>query len=381
MLNLGGTRVEADTAAAKTGYKDQLNKMDGLSDKVKSLMSDIVDTQNVSTGADLVSALTKSKDFPDKVKALNQAEASELDTNLLSLLIEQHYKTQKMVDKLNAKLDDMDATLKLPNVNVDAKGPSFSIPDFSGLNPFAAPSAPTTESSRGLALDINAPKIAVELDAPTLDVKAPKVAAPAPSSGGFPSFLNPFSAPKVDVPSVEVKGPKVEIDGKLPTPFDGMKGPEIDGLKVNAPATPLLDWILNLNPAASKPAPKLPMMIINVATTSVKEIKTGIEHNYTVTAINSTPEELKKMIDDAITSGAFTKTLKDAGFPNASCSTPCTIEDKSPLENPLKRCVVDVTQSIDKLTVADTNTPAFKSAIGGKCSSPFSSFFSYLMFS
>ena len=84
MLNLGGTRVEADTAAAKTGYKDQLNKMDGLSDKVKSLMSDIVDTQNVSTGADLVSALTKSKDFPDKVKALNQAEASELDTHLLN---------------------------------------------------------------------------------------------------------------------------------------------------------------------------------------------------------------------------------------------------------------------------------------------------------
>ena len=364
MLNISGTRVEADTAAAKTGYKNQLNKMDGLSDKVKSLMSDIVDNQNVSTGADLVSALTKSKDFPDKVKALNQAEASELDTHLLSLLIEQHYKTQKMVDKLNAKLDDMDATLKLPNVNVDAKAPSFSLPDFSGLNPFGTPSAPA-ESSRGLELDINAPKIAVALDAPTVDIKGPKVSASAPPSGGFPSFLNPFAAPKVDVPSVEVKGPQVGIDGKLPTPFDGIKGPEIDGPKVNAPATPLLDWILNLNPAASKPAPKLPMMIINVATNSVKEVKSGIEHNYSVTAINCAPEDLKKMIDDAVNSGAFTKTLKDAGFPNASCTTPCTIEDRSPLENPLKRCVVDVTQTIDKLTVADTNTPAFKSAIGG----------------
>ena len=81
---------------------------------------------------------------------------------------------------------------------------------------------------------------------------------------------------------------------------------------VNTPATPLLDWILNLNPA-SKAAPKLPMMILNVATNSVKAVPEGIEHNYTVTAANTSPEELKKMSDDAISSGAFTKTLKDAG--------------------------------------------------------------------
>ena len=356
--------ISDSSAAAKADYKSKLNGV-GLSDKVRSVMGDIVDNQNVSTGADLVAALTKSKEFPEKVKGLNADEAAELDTHLLALLIEQHYKTQLMVDKLSTKLDGMDATLKLNGPSLDINAPSAPggfLPKF--LNPFGGvPSGPSVE--------VTAPD--VKINVPSVNVSGPTVpAAPTAPSSAFPTFLNPFSAPKapevnlnVGVPGtrdIKIEGP--EINGKMPTPFDGLKGPQVQGPSVNTPATPLLDWILGLNPS-DKPAATLPMMIINVATTGVKATPTGIEHSYTVTAINATPDELKKLVDDAVASGAFTKTLKDAGFPNASATKPCTVADKTPTENPLKRTVVDVTQEIDKLTVADTNTPAFKSAIGG----------------
>ena len=88
-------------------------------------------------------------------------------------------------------------------------------------------------------------------------------------------------------------------------------------MDLDTPPTPLLDWILGMNTNAikGKTVPKVPILIVNVTTTSVTPIPNGIDHHYTVTAVNTTPDEIKQLIDEAIASGAFTKTLREAGFP------------------------------------------------------------------
>ena len=327
----------------KNSIKSQIKKLDGLSDKVKTLMNDIVDTHNVSCGQDLVHALTKSEQFPEKVKDLNQQETSELDTHLLALLVDQHYKTQKMVDRLNskleAKLDAMDqatakmnlqaemSPLKLPPPPAGQNGAGGFLPQFT-FNPFGSPSE-GDHKDREVDIDVKIPKVSWELDEggegkrdkdhPPMNVKA------APSSQGF--WSNPFApAPR---PKTEVGGgvtvnrdldmkpsaPQLHLPHGVEVNTEGGGGDT--SMDLDTPPTPLLDWILGMNTNAikGKTVPKVPILIVNVTTTSVTPIPNGIDHHYTVTAVNTTPDEIKQLIDEAIASGAFTKTLREAGFP------------------------------------------------------------------
>ena len=336
----------------KNSIKSQITKLDGLSDKVKHLMNDIIDTHNVSCGQDLVHALTKSEQFPEKVKDLNQQETSELDTHLLALLVDQHYKTQKMVDRLNskleAKLDAMDqATAKLnqqaemtpskisaPSGQVGSGG-GF-LPHFS-FNPFGSPSE-GDDKDRRVDVDVKTPQFSLEFEegaegkrnnAPSnssphhpTNGQAREIVPPlVPSSRGF--WSNPFAPaprPKTEATAnrdidINMSAPHLHLPHGVEVNTDGGNGDT--SMDLDTPPTPLLDWILGMNSstAKGKSLPKVPILIVNVTTTSVKAIPTGIDHHYTVTAVNTTPDEIKQLIDEAITSGAFTKTLREAGFP------------------------------------------------------------------
>ena len=335
----------------KNSIKSQIKKLDGLSDKVKHLMNDIVDTHNVSCGQDLVHALTKSEQFPEKVKDLNQQETSELDTHLLALLVDQHYKTQKMVDRLNskleAKLDAMDQATAKMNLQAETTplkiqapsgqqgGGNGFLPQFS-FNPFGSPQE-GDDKDRGIDIDVRIPKVQFEEgvegkrnDSPSKSSQHPinvqTRGITQPSVPGF--WSNPFApAPR---PKIEVGGGDAstnrDLDLKMAAPHLHLPhGVEVntDGgnadtsMDLDTPPTPLLDWILgmNTNTIKGKALPKVPILIVNVTTTSVNAIPNGIDHHYTVTAVNTTPDEVKQLIDEAISSGAFTKTLREAGFP------------------------------------------------------------------
>ena len=346
--------------------KTQLRKLDGLSDRVKSLMADIVDSHNVSCGQDLVSALTKSKQFPEKVHDLNQKEAAELDTHLLAMLVDQHYKTQRMVDSLNNRLEQkMDAMDEMktqlsarfdgPVVKVEAPAPGL----FS-FNPFGSMSV--QQASANVSVNMPEAPAGVKVEDAAV-VGGPEVSRDVSQARGF--FFNPFDStpPSVSVaaPDVHVHGPHgPHVDAKLLQRNGALDDPDMD-----TPPTPLLDWILGLNPNTTKRVGKLPLIVVLVVTTAVRAVPAGIEHDYTVTAINTSPDDVRRLLDDAILSGDFTRTLKEAGFPNATATAPVTVADKTPEKNPWKRTVVDVTQVINGLTTSDTKTPAFKSAIGG----------------
>jgi hypothetical protein len=116
------------------------------------------------------------------------------------------------------------------------------------------------------------------------------------------------------------------------------------------------------------PAAKLPMMIVNMETKSITPLpaNTGITHVYEVTAINCTPKELTDVINAAILKGAMTQSLANAGFPNAVANKPVTERDVTPKDIAGGRIVVEYTQVLDKMSMADTQTPAFKSAVAGE---------------
>jgi hypothetical protein len=160
---------------------------------------------------------------------------------------------------------------------------------------------------------------------PSVDVKAPAV----------PDV-------NVSVPSVSVSGPSVSVSGpSVSVPSVSASGPAVSTPGVSIPG---LDWMLGEAPAAP-PAPMAILSVVNNSVTAAPK-NAGIIQKYTITAINATPEKVEEAVNSAVTSGAFTQALKNAGFPNAAATQKVTIEDRTPApaQNPLKKTVVEVTQ-------------------------------------
>ena len=143
------------------------------------------------------------------------------------------------------------------------------------------------------------------------------------------SFLDRWTAEHgIDAPKVEVNVPN--------TPQVNVSGPSV--------AIPGFDWMLG-DAAPVSPAPIAILSVVNNSVTLAPK-NAGIISKYTVTAINATPEKVEEAINNAITSGVFTQSLKNAGFPNAAATQKVTIQDRTPppTQNPLKKTVVEITQ-------------------------------------
>ena len=157
-----------------------------------------------------------------------------------------------------------------------------------------------------------------------------------------------------------------------------LNGPKMGTVEINGPEVPqgntgsfafAFNPFTPAAPTVAAPSVKLPMMIISMNTKSISPAPAGVNaivHVFEITAINCTLNQLVEVIDNAIKSGAMTQALVNSGFPAAAASKSITGRDVTPKENPLGRVVVECTQVIDKLTMADTQSPAFKSCISGQ---------------
>jgi hypothetical protein len=189
-----------------------------------------------------------------------------------------------------------------------------------------------------------------------------KVTGVTPEQSNSPAFKACLGDAVVSAPSLSLNAPALDEVPKVEVPmFDldvlipkfAMLSPVFGGSTASAPAMP---------------AAKLPMMIVNMETKSITPLpaNTGITHVYEVTAINCTPKELTDVINAAILKGAMTQSLANAGFPNAVANKPVTERDVTPKDSADGRIVVEYTQVLDKMSMADTQTPAFKSAVAGE---------------
>ena len=253
------------------------------------------------------------------------------------------------------------------------------VPKWGYVIPGFGAEAPPAPASGTRDINLSGPNMnggklgSIEINGPD----GPKVGVSAPSdnTGGFSFAFNPFTpaAPASGTRDINLSGPNMN-GGKLGS--IEINGPDVPKVGVSAPSGNAGGFsFASINPftpaapAVNAPSVKLPMMITSMDTKSISPAPAGLNaivHVFEITAINCTLKDLVEVIDNAIKSGAMTQALVNSGFPAAAASKPITGRDVTPKENPWGRVVVECTQVIDKLTMADTQTPAFKSCISGQ---------------